>query len=127
MIVVDASAALFALVNSGPARRTIAGEQLNAPHLIDTEIVSGLRRQVAAQAMGAADARAIVDVWQALGISRYPSVATLGRIWELRENLSAYDASYVALAEALDCSLLTGDRRLARAPGIRCAVTTVPG
>jgi predicted nucleic acid-binding protein len=52
--------------------------------------------------------------------------ALLQRVWELRDNLSAYDASYVALAELLDCTLLTADRRLSRAPGIRCSITAVP-
>jgi len=60
------------------------------------------------------------------GISRYPGVAVLSRVWELRENLSAYNATYVALAEGLGCALLTADRRLGRAPGLRCPVTTVP-
>jgi predicted nucleic acid-binding protein len=56
----------------------------------------------------------------------HPVAGLLDRVWELRENVSAYDASYVALAELLDCSLLTADGRLGRAPGTRCAVTVVP-
>ena len=58
---------------------------------------------------------------------RYPVVGMLGRIWELRDNLSAYDASYAALAEQLGCALLTADRRLSRAPAIGCPITLVPG
>lgn len=54
-------------------------------------------------------------------------VSLLDRVWELRDNLTAYDASYVALAELLHCALLTADARLGRAPGIRCSVTVVPG
>jgi len=127
MIVLDASAALSALMNSGAARSKIASEQLHAPHLIDTEIASGLRRQVAGGTVGAEQARSMIRVWQAIGISRYAGAAMLERIWELRDNLSAYDATYVALAEELGCELLTADRRLGRAPGIRCVVSTVPG
>ncbi len=59
-------------------------------------------------------------------MTRHPTISLLERIWQLRDNLSAYDASYVALAEALGCSLLTADRRLSMAPGIECAVTVVP-
>jgi predicted nucleic acid-binding protein len=59
-------------------------------------------------------------------MTRYPVFSLLERVWELRDNLSAYDASYVALAEALQCNLVTADRRLSRAPTIRCAVLTMP-
>ena len=59
-------------------------------------------------------------------MTRYPAFTLLDRVWEPRENLSAYDASYVALAELLDCSLLTADARLSRAPGVRCPITVVP-
>src|SRR5262249_26228875 len=107
MIVVDASAALSALMNDGAARRAIAREQLATPHLIDSEIASGLRRQIAAGGVGIEDAVSMVRVWQAIGISRYPGVSMLGRVLELRDNLSAYDATYVALAEGLGCALLT--------------------
>jgi predicted nucleic acid-binding protein len=127
MIVLDASAAISALMNAGAARQTLAGEQLHAPHLIDTEVLSGLRRQAAHGTCTPEEAWSMLCVWQELGLTRYPTVAMLDRVWELRENLSAYDASYVALAESLDCPLVTADRRLSRAPGIRCAITTVPG
>jgi predicted nucleic acid-binding protein len=60
-------------------------------------------------------------------MTRYPVFAMLARVWELRDNLSPYDASYVALAELLGCSLLTADGRLSRAPCLRCPVTVVPG
>ncbi len=65
-------------------------------------------------------------VWSKLGVIRYPLSGLLERVWELRENVSAYDAGYVALAENLSCSLVTADSRLARASGILCAVTLVP-
>lgn len=126
MIVVDASAALSALLNDGPSRRVLASEQLHAPHLIDTEVANGLRRQVASRTLDGDAGRATLRAWRQLGLIRHPAVGLLDRVWELRENLSAYDASYVALAEGLGCGLLTADARLSRASGVRCAVTVVP-
>lgn len=126
MIVVDASAAVCALLNAGPARRALGEEQLHAPHLIDPEVANALRRAVASSQIDPGDARNALDRWVRLGMSRYPVIRLLERVWQLRENLSAYDASYVALAEALGCPLLTADARLGRAPGLRCPVTVVP-
>lgn len=126
MIVVDASAALSGLLNDGSARRALAGERLHAPHLVDSEVASGLRRRVAARQLTADDGWTALDHWRRLGMIRYPAFALLGRVWELRDNLSAYDATYVALAEVLDCALLTADARLSQAPGLRCPVTVVP-
>lgn len=126
MIVVDASAAMSALLNAGPARRAMSEQQLHVPHLIDSEIASGLRRAAAAGRLDAGAAWLALDRWRHLGATRYGGFALLERIWELRENLSAYDACYVALAEHLDCALLTADGRLGRAPGVRCPITVVP-
>ena len=126
MIVVDASAALSALLNAGPARETLAREQLHAPHLIDSAVASGLRRQVATGRIVAGDGWAALDTWGRLGCTRYAIPGLLGRIWALRDNLSAYDAGYVALAESLGCSLATADARISRAPGIRCPIMVVP-
>lgn len=125
MIVVDASAALSALLHRGQARAELVGQQMHVPHLVDSEILSGLRRRVAAEQVGATQAWHMLRVWQRLAMTRYPIFALLARVWELRENVSAYDATYVALAESLGCSLLTADARLARAPGMRCAITIV--
>ena len=126
MIVVDASAALSALLNDGPARRALGTEQIHVPHLIDSEVASGLRKGVAAHRLDADSGWRALDTWRRLGMTRYPVFSLLDRVWELRENLSAHDASYVALAELLDCNLLTADARLSRAPGARCAITVVP-
>ncbi len=123
---VDASAALSALLNAGPARRALADTQLHVPHLIDSEVASGLRRRVIAGDIGAEVAWALLDTWRRLGMVRHPVHRLLGRVWALRDNVSAYDASYVALAEHLDCSLVTADGRLARAPGIGCPVSVMP-
>jgi predicted nucleic acid-binding protein len=126
VIVVDASAALAALLNAGPARRVLATERLHAPNLIDSEVANALRRESAARRLDANAAWATLEAWRRLGMTRYPAHSLLDRIWELRDNLSAYDATYVALAEFLDCSLLTADSRLGRASGITCPVTVVP-
>ncbi|GAC1604044.1 MAG: PIN domain-containing protein [Acidimicrobiales bacterium] len=126
MIVVDASAGLSALLNDGPARRSLANQQLHAPHLIDVEITSALRRQVATRHLSADTGWALLEVWRRLGLTRYPVHGLLDRVWELRDNLSAYDASYVALAESLDCDVVTADVRLGRAPGVHCPVRVVP-
>lgn len=126
MIVLDASAALSALLNDGPARGTVAADQLHAPHLIDFEIANGLRRAVTAHRVEARSAWTALDTWRRLGVIRYAVHPLLDRIWALRENLSAYDAGYVALAESLNCTLITADAELSHAPGIRCPVTVVP-
>ena len=126
MIVADAPAALAALLNAGPARRALGSDQLHVPHLIDSEVANGLRRMVSGRQIDAAAAWAALDAWRHLGMVRDPVFGMLGRVWQLRDNVSAYDATYVALAEELDCALVTADGRLGRAPGIRCPVTVVP-
>src|SRR5215211_3154000 len=109
MIVVDASAALTALLNDGPARRLLGTEHLHTPHLVDSEIASGLSRRVRANQVRASEGWKALDTWRHLGMTRHPVHALLNRIWELRDNVSAYDASYVALAETLECALVTAD------------------
>jgi predicted nucleic acid-binding protein len=126
MIVVDASAAVSALLNAGPARQALAEEQVHVPYLIDPEVANALRRGVAASRIEPGDAWTALDRWRRLGMSRYAVFHLFERVWELRKNLSAYDASFVALAESLDCALLSADARLGRAPGLRCPVTVVP-
>jgi predicted nucleic acid-binding protein len=126
VIVVDASVLATALGDDGPdgdrARARLRGERLSAPELVDLEVASVLRRQVQG---GEVDIRraalALADL-AALPLRRAPHRPLLARCWELRDNLTVYDASYVALAEALEVTLLTGDGRLARAPGPRCRV-----
>ncbi|HXQ30876.1 MAG TPA: type II toxin-antitoxin system VapC family toxin [Steroidobacteraceae bacterium] len=122
MIVIDASAALELLLG-GPLGERVADrvlretESLHAPHVIDLEVAQVLRRYVARQDLTTERASEALTDFLALGIERYAHVDLLARIWELRANLTAYDAAYVALAEALDCRLLTSDARLARAQG----------
>ena len=126
MIVVDASVVVTALADDGidgdRVRQRLRGERLVAPHLIDLEVASAWRRLAA---VGALDDRrvqlALADLL-ALRMDRVGHALLLSRCWELRMNLTTYDAVYVALAEALDTTLLTADRRLAVAPGCRCAI-----
>jgi predicted nucleic acid-binding protein len=126
VIVVDASAATSALLNAGPARQVLSDEQLHVPHLIDSEVANALRRHVALGRLEGPHAWTVLDRWRRLGMTRYPVVGLLERIWSLRDSISTYDAAYIALAELLNCSLLTADARLGRAPGIQCPVTVVP-
>jgi len=125
VIVFDASAAVLALLNDGDARRSLAGETVAVPHLADAQVAHALRAQVLRERVGVDDARAALARWARLGLRRFAVVALLPRIWDLRENLSAYDATYVALAEASGCELVTADGRLARAPGPKCAIRVV--
>lgn len=127
MIVVDASAALDALLSSGEARRRLGRERVAVPHLADSEICNSLRRMVRHRRISPLQAERVLRKWARLGLYRFEVVSLLGRIWELRDDLSAYDATYVALAEALDCPLFTADSRLATAPGLRCSISLLPG
>ena len=126
MIVVDASAAVSALLNDGQARSVLATEQIHVPHLVDSEVASAMRRQVATGALTPDDGWTALDTWRRLGVIRHPVFGLLDRIWQLRDNRSAYDASYIALAETLGCAVLTADATLSRAPGARCSITVVP-
>jgi predicted nucleic acid-binding protein len=126
MIVADASAALSALLHDGPARELLGREQLHVPHLIDVEIASALRRAAAVRTVPAARGSRLLRTWAELGVTRYAAHTLLPRIWQLRDNFTAYDAAYVALAEALNCTFVTADARLSRSSGLRCPVTVVP-
>lgn len=126
MTVVDASVLAPALADSGAAgdhaRELLRGRLLFAPELIDLEVASVLRRQVAAGDISPERAAAALDDLADLPLSRAPHAPLLRRCWELRSNLTVYDAAHVALAEALEVALLTADVRLTRAPGLRCVV-----
>lgn len=103
-------------------RMDLAGDDLHAPHLFEIEVASVLRRYVLKGSFSPLRARLALDRLSTLKISLYPHTALLPRIWELRANVSAYDAAYIALAETLEATLVTRDARLARAPGIRAEV-----
>ncbi|HEX7290960.1 MAG TPA: type II toxin-antitoxin system VapC family toxin [Conexibacter sp.] len=123
MLVVDSSAVLAALAASDPApelvERLADDGDLHAPHLIDTEILHALRRMLRKGQISAERAHDARTDFAELTLVRYPHEPLNDRVWELRENLTAYDATFVALAEALDVPLVTCDARLAAAPGTR--------
>lgn len=126
MIVVDASVLVVALADDGgdgdAARARLRNEPLAAPELIDLEVGSVLRRQLAAGAIDERRARLAISDLVEIPMMRAPHRPLLPRCWELRDNLTIYDAAYVALAEELEWLLLTADARLAQAVGPRCQV-----
>jgi predicted nucleic acid-binding protein len=130
MIVVDASAALEALLRT-PAARAVEKrlfdplETLHAPYLLDVEVAQVVRRYAANGDIDDERGRAALADLMDFPLRRYPHDFLLPRVWDLRNNLTAYDAVYVALAEALDATLLTRDQRLAGAPGHHARVELV--
>ena len=127
MIVIDASSIAEVLLQSPKAARIVGrvfspGGSVHAPHLIDIEIVSIVRRYFLRGDVSEARGAQMLDIFKALPIERHDHEALIPRIWQLRNNLSAYDATYVALAEGLTAPLVTSDRRLANAAGIRAIV-----
>ena len=130
MIVVDASALLEFLLQTPLGTRIEArlfrqDDELHAPHLVDVEVVQGLRRLVRAGEVspGRAD-EAIADLAD-LDLHRHPHLDLVDRAWKLRDNISIYDGVYVALAEAIDAPIVTCDRPLAKAPGHRARIEVV--
>lgn len=129
MIVVDASVIVTALADDGPdgdrTRARLKGERLAAPHLIGVEVVSAWRRLAAIGHLDDRRVKMALEDLLALRIERVPHERLLPRCWELRNNLTIYDAAYVALAEALGVVLLTADAKLAAAPGARCTIAVM--
>jgi predicted nucleic acid-binding protein len=130
MIVLDASALLDFLLRSPAGRRVAAriapeGETLHAPHLVDLEVAQVLRRLCAAGHISPARAIEALTDFLDLDLHRYPHDALLPRIWDLRENFTAYDAAYLALTEALGATLLTSDGAMAAPTGVAIAVEHV--
>ena len=127
MIVVDASVLANAVGDDGPdgerARKELrdAGE-VAAPDLVDVETTVVLRKRWQAKTITALRFAEGIDDLEDLTIDRYPTLRFMRRAYELRDTLTAYDAAYVALAEALGCELLTADQRLSKAPGLRCPI-----
>ena len=122
MIVLDASALVELLLGTEEGRLVAARIAdptlgLHAPHLADVEVAQALRRYVREGDLDPAEAAAILDDLHSLDLERHAHEPLLDRVWSLRQNLTAYDAVYVALAEILDTIVLTCDRKLAGAPG----------
>jgi predicted nucleic acid-binding protein len=114
VLVVDASVIAPAVADGGPdgnaCRARIKGQSLAAPDLLRIEAVSVIRRQLASGALTSAQANNAIEDLLNLPLTVYPTAPLLRRAWELRDNATAYEACYVALAEALGCALLTADR-----------------
>lgn len=130
MIVLDASAVVELLLDTIVGRRVAiliddAAMGLHVPHLLDVEAVSALRRFARDGVIADDEAEAAIEHLMALDFQRHSHEGLLERAWALRKNLTAYDAMYVALAEALDATLLTCDGRLARASGVKARVEVV--
>jgi predicted nucleic acid-binding protein len=130
VIVVDASVVVEVLLRRAAAaavehRIHDMRESLHAPYLIDVEVANVIRRYAARGEIGGERGPEALDDLVDFPMHRYPHVALLPRIWELRHNLTAYDATYVALAEMLDAPLVTRDRRLAASSGHRARIELV--
>jgi len=127
MIVVDASVVVASLLSTGGAgararERLRLDPDLHVPHLLDVEVTAALRRRVR---LGQTDVEVATEVMADLAdlaAMRWDHEPLLRRVWELRENVTPYDAVYVVLAEMLDAPLVTSDARLSRAPGLNCRV-----
>jgi predicted nucleic acid-binding protein len=130
VIVLDASA-LVELILDTPTGQLVAdriadpAESLHVPHVADIEVVQALRRYVREGEIDADAGETALDDLRALDLQRHAHEPLLERVWELRRNLTAYDAVYLALAEVLDGVLLTCDRRLSQAPGMSRRVMLV--
>jgi len=130
LIVVDTSAVLTILLGRpgmpGLADRVRSDGDLHAPHLLDVEFQHALWRLVRTRAISHDRASDAVTDLADMAIARYPHVSLADRMWELRHNISAYDAAFVVLAEILGVPLITCDARLARAPSHHAAVEVFP-
>lgn len=126
MIVVDASALYDVLASTDQAaavRAVLArDDDQAAPHLIDAEVTAVAQVHERSGRLDPTAARLVVDDLASWGGRRWAHRPLLSRVWELRHNIRSYDALYVALAERLDATLVTGDVRLSKAPGVRCPV-----
>lgn len=127
MIVIDATVLANVVGDDGQTGRAARGrvgaaEAVSAPDLVDVEVVSVLRKRWLAGTLTARRFKAAVNDLVDLPIARYPVAPLMIRAYELRGNVTPYDATYVALAEGLSCPLLTADVRLSRAAGLRCQV-----
>lgn len=130
MIVVDASAVIEVLLRT-PAAQAVErhlfapGQSLHAPHVLDLEVAQVMRKYAARGEIDGERGRVALGDLAAFRMHRYPHEFLLPRVWSLRNNVTAYDAAYIALAEALNAVLLTRDHRLAAAAGHHARVELV--
>lgn len=127
MIVLDASILANVIGDDGADGRRARSEvrsarDVAAPDLVDVETITVLRKRWVAGAISDSRFAEAIDDLEAIALDRYPTLPLMRRSYALRANVTSYDATYIALAEALDCELLTGDRRFALAPGPRCVI-----
>ena len=129
MIVVDASVVVTALLvgseEGDAAREALRSDAAHAPHLLDVEVTSAVRRWVLASRLTVEEARSSIRDLGDLAITRHGHEPVLDRVLELRDAVSAYDGTYLALAELLGATMVTWDRRQSRAPGVRCPVSVI--
>jgi predicted nucleic acid-binding protein len=129
MIVIDASVLSTALIDDEAhgklARTMLAGEELAAPAIVDLEVTSVIGKRLRAGLVTEHRAALAMSDLIAIPIQRVPHIGLLQRIWELRHNVTPYDAAYVALAELMSATLLTSDIRLSKAPEIDCSIKIV--
>lgn len=130
MIVIDASGAVELVLNTAAGKRLSQRlgdetEIVHVPHLIDLEIAQVLRRYVLRGAIDELWGRRALGRWRQMDVERHPHEPFLQRIWQLRDNVSAYDAVYVALAETLSTRLISGDAKLAAVPGLEGRVELI--
>jgi predicted nucleic acid-binding protein len=123
LVVVDASVVVAALIDRSPTgvwAETVLSRPVAAPHLIDVEVTSTMRRLVATGAVHAGHAAGLLERFDELSVLRFPYSPFGPRIWALRESVTSYDAWYVAIAEAIGAPVATLDQRLIRVPGPTC-------
>lgn len=126
---VDASAMIVMLIEENDRGHLVSdrlsGSSCCAPELLPFEVANVLRRKTIAGILPERQAKRALNVLEEFPIELWPWKPLSSRIWRLRGSITAYDASYIAVAELLGCPLLTGDARLSRAPGARCAVEVI--
>ena len=132
MIVIDASALADALIDDGPVGESARGVLIADPHWaapehLLVEVMSVIRGKLLGGKLGIARAAEAISMLAGLVVVQVPTSQLVSRIWDLRDNLTAYDAGYVAAAELLACPLVTGDGRLAKASDARCEIKVISG
>jgi predicted nucleic acid-binding protein len=120
----DASAVLSALINAGAARQLLSQEAVCVPDVVDVEVINGLHRAVQKGRFDTGVADAAFSTWRQIGVRRFPTHPLLQRVWSMREQFDGHVGTYVALAEALECGLVTADPALSAEAGV--PTTVVP-